>query len=464
MSPARDEQSTQATFGELGLSINGVGATYPPFSLVPQDLDRMTARWYPDTPAMKKIKTINYYTGIEQRSSVGPCDHPLVNQEKAPSMGEICKVFHDDGIPLAVSAAKKAIADAGIDLTDITHIVSTTCTNSANPGFDHFVARDLGIKHPVQKVLLHGVGCSGGLAAIRTASNLALGASFQGRPARVLVVALEVSSILTRSELDSINELQETRIGIILFSDCASSCIVSNNIGNKITEEPVYSLLGWDYRTVPDTEHDLGFDADALGWKVILTPKVPKVASAAVAPAFNDLIATLPNLPEEFKDPKNLDWALHPGGSTILAGVEKAMSVTSEQLRASYDVYMNHGNSSSATIISVLDRLRCKDMDAVAPGGKPKEYIAGCAFGPGINVEMMMLKRNMNRRAGEMTPSDSGSDAGAPEEKPEEIEAGIENVKEKLETAIDNTVIPEIPDLVATNAEGNVAVEGIDLD
>lgn len=438
MSPARDEQTANKTFGDLNLSITGLGATYPPYNLYPKDLDNMCEKFYPDTPAMKKIKSINYYTGIEKRSSVGPPTHPLVNQEKAPSMGELCKVFHDDGIPLAVSAAKKAIADAGIDLEDITHIVSTTCTNSANPGFDHFVARDLGIKHPVQKVLLHGIGCSGGLAAIRTACNLAMGQSFMGKPARVLVVALEVSSILTRSELDSINELQETRIGIILFSDCASSCIVSNNIGTKVQEsEPVYDILGYNTRTVPDTEHDLGFDADALGWKVILTPKVPKVAKESVAPAFADLIESLPNLPEEYKDPKNLDWALHPGGSTVLTGVEQAMSITPEHLRAAYDVYMNHGNSSSATIISVMHRLRCKDMDAYAVGGNVKEYIAGCAFGPGINVEMMMLKRNMGR----------AEPAPMPEldPKPKEVETGEEA-----------NVVPDVP--------ANVTFDGVDLD
>jgi type III polyketide synthase len=143
-------------------------------------------------------------------------------------------------------------------------VVSTTCTNSANPGFDHYVCKELGIKHQVEKVLLHGIGCSGGLAALRTAANLALGSSFRGRPAKALVVALEISSLLVRSELDSIHEKQETRIGVTLFSDCASSLVLSNGIDGHM-EEPIYELLGWDHRIVPDTEADLGFDVDPLG-------------------------------------------------------------------------------------------------------------------------------------------------------------------------------------------------------
>ena len=117
---------------------------------------------------------------------------------------------------------------------------------------------------PVEKVLLHGIGCSGGLASLRTAANLALGSSFRGKKARVLVVALEISSLLVRSELDSVHELQETRIGVTLFSDCASAAVLSNGIGG-VEAEPVYELLGWDHRVIPDTERDLGFDVDPLG-------------------------------------------------------------------------------------------------------------------------------------------------------------------------------------------------------
>lgn len=188
----------------------------------------------------------------------------MANLDRAPTISELCSVFLKDGVALAVTAARKALHEAQLSPLDITHVVSTTCTNSANPGFDHFVCKQLGITQPVEKVLLHGIGCSGGLASLRTAANLALGYSFQKKRARVLVIALEISSLLVRSELDSIHELQETRIGVTLFSDCASAAVLSNGIGG-IEAEPVYELLGWDHRMIPDTEHDLGFDVDPLG-------------------------------------------------------------------------------------------------------------------------------------------------------------------------------------------------------
>ncbi|KAM3064821.1 hypothetical protein ACMFMG_010469 [Clarireedia jacksonii] len=425
-------------FGDLNLSIVGLGVEYPPFLLDPPALDTLVKRHYPDSPAMQKVLSINKFTGIDYRSAIGTVDHPMANMDRAPTIKELCDVFLSDGVALAVSACRKALREANIAPTDITHVVSTTCTNSANPGYDHYVCKKLGITQPVEKVLLHGIGCSGGLASLRTAANLALGSSFRGRKARVLVMATEISSLLVRSELDSIHELQETRIGVTLFSDCASACVLSNGIGEPVSE-PVYELLGWDHRMIPDTEQDLGFDVDPLGWKVVLSPRVPKFATSVVPQTFQDLLSNLPSLPPNYREAADFDWALHPGGATILTGVEKTMKISSEHMRASYDTYINHGNSSSATIFSVMDRLRQKDMDAVAPGGKVKDFVVGCAFGPGIAIEMCVLKRNLGyvaQTSGELTPpmtESEGESEGArsDEEVEREVKREIGVVKEK---------------------------------
>ena len=214
---------------------------------------------------MKKVLTINKYTGIDTRSSIGTVEHPLATQPDVPTIDQLSEIYLEEGVDLSVSASRKAIEEWGGDVRDITHIVSTTCTNSANPGFDHFVAKKLGIEGHVEKVLLHGVGCSGGLAALRTASNLALGASFRKRPARILIVACEISSVMVRSELDSVSKNDEVRIGACLFSDCASAVILSNGIGKKQDHRFVYELLAWEHAILQDTEKDLGFDVHPQG-------------------------------------------------------------------------------------------------------------------------------------------------------------------------------------------------------
>ena len=127
------------------------------------------------------------------------------------------------------------------------------------------------------------------------------------------------------------------------------------------------------------------------GWKVVLTHRVPALAAAAVPPTFESLIGSIPSLQTSIAKPitaTDFDWALHPGGSTIITGVQSVMNLTEDHLRASYEIYMNYGNSSSATIMAVMNRLR--NM------GEGKENVIACAFGPGIALEMMILKRKSN--------------------------------------------------------------------
>ena len=214
---------------------------------------------------LDKVLTINEYTGIETRSAIGNIDHPIANQQEPPTIAELCEVFLDWGVKLSVAACRKALEQWGGDLHEITHVVATTCTNSANPGFDHYVVKELGLNTSIEKVLLHGVGCSGGLAALRTAANIALGSSYRRKPARVLVVACEISSVLVRSELDSIAKNQEVRIGVTLFSDCASAAVLANGFSDRFEGEPLLELLGWEHEIIDDTEKDLGFDVDPMG-------------------------------------------------------------------------------------------------------------------------------------------------------------------------------------------------------
>ncbi|KAI4133289.1 MAG: hypothetical protein LQ338_000347 [Usnochroma carphineum] len=389
MSPSAVPNST-ANNGQfatdLNLSLVGLGVEYPPFLVGAEALETLANRYYPPSTALKKVLSINRFTGIETRAAIGDVNHPLVNQPNAPSIKELNDLFRQEGVRLSVNACNKAIREWGGSIDDISHIVSTTCTNSANPGFDHFVVKQLGIRSSVEKILLHGIGCSGGMAAMRTAAHLALGSSYQGKPARILVLACEISSVLVRSELDSINQDQQTRVGVCLFSDCASAAVLSNGIGENEGSGPIYELLGWKHQIIDDTEEDLGFDVDPLGWKVVLTQRVPTLAAAAVSPCFQDLVKSIPEIRKDNRSPTaaDFDWALHPGGSLIITGVEQAMNLTPEHLRASYEIYMKYGNSSSATILSVLNKLR---------ESEGKEQVIACAFGPGIALEMILLRR-----------------------------------------------------------------------
>ncbi|KAK5995228.1 Acylalkylpyrone synthase csyB [Cladobotryum mycophilum] len=262
-------------------------------------------------------------------------------------------------------------------------------------GFDYFVARELGVSHPVEKVLLISVRCSGGLAAPRTSANLALGHTAEGSPAKVLCLALEISTMLVRSELDRMSENQETRIAVCLFSGCASAVVqVSVAIGERC--EAAYDLLGWSHKIIPETEDDIRFDVDPLGGaqiKIGLYKGYKLISKPYKLEMFKDLLASL-QLSSEYSYPSDFDWTMHPGGATILPGAGKAFGISSQHMRATYDSYFNHSNSSSATIFSDMDCLWSEEMDSMALEGGVRNYVVGPGFGSGITVEMCMLKRN----------------------------------------------------------------------
>ena len=129
---------------------------------------------------------------------------------------------------------------------------------------------------------------------------------------------------------------------------------------------------------------------------MVLTPRVPDLTSPAVPTIFSELVKSISPSELDYKESaSDFDWALHPGGSTIITNVEKGMGITQDHLRASYEVYMNYGNSSSATIFSVMKKL----MDQ--PG---RDHVVGCAFGPGISIEMIIFKRLPGSRSGSESP------------------------------------------------------------
>lgn len=71
------------------------------------------------------------------------------------------------------------------------------------------------------------------------------------------------------------------------------------------------------------------------------------------------------------------------------------------------------------------------DDPACNPGGRaPREYVVGAAFGPGISVEMAVLKRHLKvHGAGLVTPPDSernGEGSGTDEDVLTEALNGVE--------------------------------------
>lgn len=123
------------------------------------------------------------------------------------------------------------------------------------------------------------------------------------------------------------------------------------------------------------------------GPRAVLDRAIPHCASKAVGRMFAKLVpeysASASVTPLRSAD---FGWALHPGGIAIIEGVRSSMCLSEEHLRATNEIYRTRGNSSSPTVLIVLDMLRSMD-DA------GREHVVAASFGPGLSVEMAMLRR-----------------------------------------------------------------------
>lgn len=316
-----------------------------------------------------------------------------------PSIAELDTFFRQAGVDLAAQACRKALKEWGGDLADITHTVAVTCTNQGNPGYDLLVARRLGLPDNAERVLLHGAGCAGGLAVLRVAAQIACGAAARGRPARILAFACELCTPNVRHDLaeaEACTNADELSIAGVLFADGAGAFVLCNEYGllrdgegdnsEESRNKGVFQLHEWETATIPETAQHMGFYADPMGYRTVLTRNVPEFTKKAIGPMFEKLLPSFrAKAGQETAAIADFDWALHPGGDAIITGAQDVLGLTSEQLRATRQIYTTRGNTSSAAVLTVLDLLR-----KMGPG---KDCVVATSFGPGLVIEMALLTR-----------------------------------------------------------------------
>jgi type III polyketide synthase len=118
----------------------------------------------------------------------------------------------------------------------------------------------------------------------------------------------------------------------------------------------------------------------------VLNRAIPRHTTKAVRRMFDKLVPEYSaDVGLDFLEPADFDWALHPGGNAIIKGVNASISLSDEHLRATNEIYRTRGNSSSPTVLIVLDMLRSM--------GKGREHVVAASFGPGLSIEMAMLRR-----------------------------------------------------------------------
>jgi type III polyketide synthase len=196
---------------------------------------------------------LNNRSQIHRRHTVLDFTKLTKKDAHPPSVDELSQMFRRDGVDLAVSASTEAMKEANVSAADITHVVAVTCTDQGNPGYDLLVCQKLRLPQSVQRTLLHGVGCAGGLSALRSAADTAAAESRKHRPACILVIACELCSLFLRAELQAASRDNALHIAPALFSDAAAALVVCNELAIRGDQTPIYELQEWGSMSVPNT-------------------------------------------------------------------------------------------------------------------------------------------------------------------------------------------------------------------
>ena len=289
---------------------------------------------------------------------------------------------------LAAEAAAKAIKEWGGRKSDITHVVFATTSGVNMPGADHALAKLLGLKPSVKRVMMYQTGCFGGASVLRVAKDLAE----NNKGARVLAVCSEVTAVTYRAPSE--NHL-DGLVGSALFGDGAGVYVVGAD--PKPEAERALFEVQWAGETIlPESDGAIDGHLTEAGLIFHLMKDVPGLISKNIEKFLSEARESVgsPQWNEMF-------WAVHPGGPAILDQVEAKLKLSKDKMQGSRDVLSEFGNMSSSSVLFVLDRIRQRSLQTGSSTlGEGSDFGFFIGFGPGLTLEVLVLKAapNTDRR------------------------------------------------------------------
>ena len=343
-------------------------------------VDRLTARLIGAAFDQSAIETRYSVVGAAGARSAVFVDER--DRLRAPTTGERNAVYRAEAPPLFAAAAREAIAGSGFTAAEITHVVTASCTGFFAPGPDFLLVRELGIPPTAERYHLGFIGCAAAFPALRAATRMS-----EARPgAVVLVVCAELCSIHIRSSRDP-----EQIVASAVFGDGAAAAVVAS--AEPRTRGPVLEFGEFTTAVTAEGEEDMDWTIGDSGFEMRLTARVPRIIGREIADAVGGMLG-------EGADPlaEIDDWAVHPGGRSVLDRIQAALGLPDAALEHSRAVLRDYGNMSSATILFILRRIL--HDDSLGDGAR----VAGICFGPGLTVETALFTRRDaggDRAAGE---------------------------------------------------------------
>ena len=328
-------------------------------------------RWLEPLPEHARERLLGVYdhAGVERRGSVVPIEEVFRPQGFEARNDVYMRVAREAGICLA----RAALRSASLPASDISLIVSVSCTGFMIPAVDAYVADALSLGPRLVRLPITESGCAGGVVGLARALD-----HLQAHPERAaLVLALEFSS-LTFLEQD---RSPANVVSAAIFGDGGAAAVLVGAEHPRARGEALARALDCESLFYPASTEMMGFRLRDEGLQIILdkglSPFVKQVVAGSV---------------DGFLERRGLTRAaiqhfvLHPGGRRIIDVMAAELGLPPDALAATQAVLAEHGNMSSVTVLFVLEEL----LRSRRPRAGERGLLG--AFGPGFGAELMLLE------------------------------------------------------------------------
>lgn len=364
----------------MALLVRGIGTTAPRFSISQSDAaEAWNSLVDVEGKRARTVQALYRRSGVKKRHSAlfeAMGDDSIPTQtffepvqsetDLGPTTLARMERFEKEAPGLAGAAAAKALDASDLDASEITHLVTVSCTGFFAPGLDSRLIDLLGLRPTVERTHVGFMGCHGSLNGLRVAHSFA-----DARPeARVLVSSVELCTLHMSYEWDP-----DTLVANSLFGDGAAA-LVGTGESEPLASDP-WRLTASGTCRLPDSDEAMSWRIGDHGFRMTLSPSVPDIIQAHLLDWLTHWLGDSGLTPDDVKT-----WAVHPGGPRILTSVGAALDLDPDQNVVSKEVLSDYGNMSSATILFILQRLR--EMEA------PRPCVA-LAFGPGLVAEAALF-------------------------------------------------------------------------